>query len=309
MESERLDYYLNSVVIIKNSDNKTVITVPIKEFKNYSEILLNKIKNSSGNSFEVSEIASFLKKIKIKKIKAASGSKRDITIQVHDLFTGYEPELGFSIKSKLGKSPTLLNASKHTNFIYKVNCEYDNIKYEIDEFNKEKIKNLLKKLRERKCDITFKNLESKQFFNNLIIIDSSMPVILGEMLKYFYSGKEKTVEKLTQLVTESNPLNFDLSKEQPFYEYKIKRFLSDVALGMTPSSPWKGAYDATGGYIVVKENGDVLCYHIYNLNDFYEYLFKNTKFETPSSSRHKFGKIYEENGEKLLKLNLQIRFK
>lgn len=40
---------------------------------------------------------------------------------------------------------------------------------------------------------------------------------------------------------------------------------------MMPASVWSGIYDATGGYLIVKENGDVLCYHIYNRNAFENY--------------------------------------
>ena len=54
-----------------------------------------------------------------------------------------------------------------------------------------------------------------------------------------------------------------------------------IALGMMPASQWKGKYEATGGYIIVKEDGDILCYHIYNRNEFREYLYNNTKFDTP----------------------------
>jgi hypothetical protein len=75
-----------------------------------------------------------------------------------------------------------------------------------------------------------------------------------------------------------------------------------------PSKVWTGQYDATGGYLIIKENGDVLCYHIYNRNEFENYLFNNTKLDTASSSRHDFGTVYEENGELYFKLNLQIRF-
>jgi type II restriction enzyme len=106
-----------------------------------------------------------------------------------------------------------------------------------------------------------------------------------------------------------NPLHFDNQHSHAFYEYKIKRFLTDVALGMMPSKVWTGQYDATGGYLIVKENGDVLCYHIYNRNQFEDYLFENTKLETASSTRHEFGSIYRaEEGALNFKLNLQIRF-
>ena len=48
--------------------------------------------------------------------------------------------------------------------------------------------------------------------------------------------------------------------------------------------------------------------NFYNQNDFEDYLFKNTKLETASTSRHKFGFVYEENGQQFFNLNLQIRF-
>ena len=84
--------------------------------------------------------------------------------------------------------------------------------------------------------------------------------------------------------------------------------LTECALGMLPSKPWDGTADATGGYIIVREDGEVLCYHLFNRNEFENYLLLNTKFETASTSRHQFGSIYKENGKYYLKLNLQIRF-
>ena len=75
-----------------------------------------------------------------------------------------------------------------------------------------------------------------------------------------------------------------------------------------PFKVWTGKYDATGGYIVVKEDGDIVSYHTYNKNKFEDYLFNNTKLETAGSSRHNFGVLYEINNELYIKLNLQIRF-
>ena len=114
---------------------------------------------------------------------------------------------------------------------------------------------------------------------------------------------------LVKITEEENPLNFDTTNKHLFYSYKIKRFLTDIALGMMPSKVWTGEYDATGGYLIVKADGEILCYHIYNKNEFENYLLASTKLDTASSSKHRFGEIYEENGELFFKLNLQIRFK
>ena len=131
-----------------------------------------------------------------------------------------------------------------------------------------------------------------------------MPNILGEIIYMFFSSNFTTIKDLTEEINKINPLNYDTQFLHSFYEYKIKRFLTDVALGMMPSKVWGGQYDATGGYLIVKEDGDVLCYHIYNKNQFEDYLFNNTKLETASSSRHGFGELYEDNGDLFIKLNL-----
>ena len=109
---------------------------------------------------------------------------------------------------------------------------------------------------------------------------------------------------------DENPLNFDQSQGHPFYAYKIKHLLCDTALGMVSDTVWTGEYEATGGYIVAKRDGEVICYHIHNQNDLEDYLLANTKLETASSSRHKFGKLYrdEDDHQLYFKLNLQIRF-
>lgn len=70
-----------------------------------------------------------------------------------------------------------------------------------------------------------------------------------------------------------------------------------------------GLDEANGGYIIVKADGEILAYHIYNRNFFEQYLLDNTILERASTSRHDYMSLYEENGEMFIKLNLQIRFR
>ena len=154
----------------------------------------------------------------------------------------------------------------------------------------------------------FVKTERQIFSNNLVLIDSLLPHILSQIVFDFYSSEYSHLTDLVNQTSKKNPLEFDIENEHKFYEYKIKRFLTDVALGMMPSKVWSGKYDATGGYLIVKENGDVLCYHIYNRNEFEDYLLNNTKLDTASSSRHGFGEIYQEDNQLYFNLNLQIRF-
>lgn len=66
---------------------------------------------------------------------------------------------------------------------------------------------------------------------------------------------------------------------------------------------------ANGGYVVVKSDGDVICFHIFDRNLLEEYLIKNTKFDTPDTKRYDFGKVYYEDGKFYFDLVAQIRFK
>lgn len=304
------EYALNDdLVIISGGEEE--LRIPVSTFIDQSVILLAKIKESTG-SFSIPEIEEFMTAVNCHTLKAKSTSKTDIRIVIHDQRINQTAELGFSIKSQLGGEATLLNAGKTTNFIYKLD-NFNSTAEEISEINKidtrSKIKDRIAAINEKGGNLTFITLEQNIFKNNLVLIDSLLPNILGEIIKTFFSSNLSTTEDLTANINQINPLNYDTQFSHTFYDYKIKRFLTDVALGMTPSKVWTGIYDATGGYLIVKENGDVLCYHIYNRNQFEDYLFANTKLDTASSTRHEFGKIYEEDGQFFFKLNLQIRFK
>lgn len=297
--------------IILISGVEEVLKIEISEFKQKAKFLLEKIKENKERTFSVPEIEKFMQSINCISLKASSKAKTDITIVVHDQRTNQQPTLGFSIKSQLGSPSTLLNAGKTTNFIFKIS----NIKLtstQIEDINsissRSKIMDRINSLLNLDCQFNFVKTEKQVFSNNLILIDSKLPEILSQIVYEFYSSKKSSILDLVENTNSKNPLNFDVSNEHKFYEYKIKRFLTDIALGMMPSKVWTGQYDATGGYLIVKENGDVLCYHIYNRNEFENYLFNNTKLDTASSNRHGFGYVYEENGELFFKLNLQIRF-
>jgi len=297
--------------IILVSGGKEVLKIAISVFKEKAKILLEKIIENKSRTFSVPEIELFMQSINCLSLKASSSAKTDITIVVHDQRTNQQPTLGFSIKSQLGSPSTLLNAGKTTNFIFKISnlklCES-----EIGKINliatRSKIMDRINSVLQLKGEFEFIKTERQIFSNNLVLIDSKLPEILSQIVYEFYSGDKSSVVDLINKITIKNPIGFDISNEHKFYEYKIKRFLTDIALGMMPSKVWTGQYDATGGYLIVKENGDVLCYHIYNKNEFEDYLFNNTKLDTASSTRHNFGKIYSKNGELYIKLNLQIRF-
>jgi type II restriction enzyme len=291
--------------------NEEEFRISINEFREKAAFLLSKLKESTSSTFSIPEIENFINSFSCVSLKAKSSVKSDIRVVIHDQRTGTTPELGFSIKSQLGGASTLLNAGKTTNFIYRIKSPKlsESQILEINSINsRSKIKDRLERINEGSNGLEFIGTESSVFGNNLTLIDSLLPSLISQILYQFYSSSNSKTVDLLDSITALNPLNFNIESNHPFYAYKIKRFLTDIALGMMPSKVWTGELDATGGYLIVKEDGEILCYHIYNRNEFEDYLLNNTKLDTASSSRHEFGRIYEENGLLYFKLNLQIRF-
>lgn len=301
--------YDSDLVIIKGNEEE--FRIPISQFQEKAVLLLSKLKETTSATFSIPEIESFINSFNCVSLKAKSFVKSDIRIVIHDQRTGTTPELGFSIKSQLGGASTLLNAGKTTNFIYEIEDTVlsDNQIIAVNEIDsRSKIKDRIEKIKDFSGTLSFIQTESSIFGNNLTLIDSALPKILAEIVFLFFtSGHSKTID-LVGKISKINPLGFNLETNHPFYSYKIKRFLTDIALGMMPSKVWTGELDATGGYLVVKEDGEILCYHIYNRNEFEDYLLNNTKLETASSTRHDFGTVYKAVNKQYFKLNLQIRF-
>lgn len=297
------------VVLI--SGGEELLRIPVTRFNTQALNLLEVIKRETG-SFPIPEIEEFMTSVNCYSIKAKSTSKTDIRIVIHDRRVNQDAELGFSIKSQLGGDATLLNAGRTTNFVFEIKT-FEPTDPQLTSINsietRSKIKDRILAIKAQGGTLQFQTLEQPMFRNNLVLIDTQLPTIVAFMLETFFTTGYTTVKDLVDELTRINPLDLDVSGEHKYYEYKIKRFLTDIALGMTPSRVWNGRYDATGGYLVVKEDGDVLCYHIYNRNEFEDYLFANTKLETASSTRHDFGMIYRDESKYYFKLNLQIRFK
>jgi type II restriction enzyme len=291
--------------------NDIDVKIPINKFEENAKLLLERLLCSTKGVFEVPEIEDFLRMFNCSSLKAKSNKKNDIRIVIHDLRTSSTKELGFSIKSQLGSASTLLNSSQSTNFIFKIKGNVLS-NSQIQEINnlktRSKIKDRIKAILDLGNKLEFDRCESSIFSNNLTLIDSYLAKIIGEMLLTYFSSNYSTIPDLVKSISQANPLKYDLNFHHPFYEYKIKRFLTDISLGMMPSKVWNGCFETTGGFLVVKTDGEVLCYHIYNRNEFEDYLLNNTKFETSSSSRHKYGEIFLDNGNLYFKLNLQIRF-
>ncbi len=298
----------DSQIIVFDENGDERVQIPLNKIEEYSKLLLEKIK-TSVNTFSVHEIDVFLSDMGCAKLKVSSKNKADIHVVIHDLRTNQTPLLGFSVKSQLGQPSTLLNAGKTTNITYKL------VGRNIDDGEINRI-NALKSVCERldECGksnlkLEFFDVDNDVFRNNLLLLDLGMPQLIADVLRIYYTSKYSSVKECVERLSKENPFDYNGNDVNAFYSYKIKVLLLSVALGMMPATEWKGKYDANGGYIVVKVDGDIVCYHFYNRNDVENYLYNNTKFEKASRTRHDYGSLYRgSDGHVYIKLNLQIRF-
>ena len=260
-------------------------------------------------TFPIPEAETYFNGLYCAKVKADSQKKQDITLQLQDIHTGISPICGFSIKSYLGGAPTLINAGKNTNFVFSLCGCTDQIMDEANNIRtKQKNKDRIKYLINSGCEfVPIKHSISEQFEENLQFVDTAMPELLQLLVLYSYKYAITPLSNVVDLIKKDNPLGY---RNKETYKYKVKKLLCACALGMTPGKKnWEGTEDANGGYITVKRDGTVVCYHVYNRTDFENYLYDYTRFERADTSKMKYLKVYKENDEYRIKLNLQVRFK
>lgn len=213
-----------------------------------------------------------------------------------------EINLGYSIKSQLGSPATILNASRNTDFKYRI----EGIKKEdIENINKIKTKTKLldriNSIKNMGGKIIFDSVVSKIFNRNLQMIDMLLPDALAEILLNSYILADKNLLHLI--------LNSTIYKDKEIAVKKIKDFLLACSLGMFPGKEWNGRYKADGGIIIVSLDSNVYVLDfIYYKDEVEEYLIKQTKLDTPSTSRYHMLELFEENGEIYFTLNLQVRY-
>ena len=308
-----LDFYIidKSTIQSKNSVTKENKQIDISEL--LSEKNLNSIKDSIINSkktFTIPQFNVIQKSLGFDIIKGGTSSqKSDIVLDIQNNEIDKQNE-GFGIKSYLGSKPTLLNASGSTNFIFRVD-DFDDSK--IDEVNKidtrTKLKDRIIFIEKFGGKFKYIGAEKETMEHNLKISDSLMPNIVGHLLLGFYKKRISSITKIVDEIHRVGDLNKEINYgEKDSLEIKIKRLLIDVLLGFFAGKKWDGNYLANGT-IVMKKSGDCIGFHIIDSKSLKDYLFENISLDTPSTTRHRFGKLYKEKDGKLyFKLNLQLRF-
>lgn len=267
--------------------------------------LLRDISMGSGASFSVPAGDVIMEELLLDSFKANSYQKSDLNTLSIMAAEATPREVGFSVKSQLGGLSTLLNASQATNFIYEV----QGFTGDIDSINnidgQAKVMRRIQAIRRGGGRFVYVDTNNDNFKNNLRLTDTMLPDILAYMVLDYFSTSG--LAKLSDVARRVIPtLPFEASEIEVIS--KVKQFLSNVALGMVPKKPWDGTTIA-GGCIFVKRDGKLVVYTLYDMDKFNDYLINNTKFDTASTTRHRFGKLYGgADGKLYFDLNTDIRF-
>lgn len=322
--SQVLEYIIdkeNKVVVVKPQGTETVLTsMPISDFKYYAKTLFDGIKSLKGMSVIAPDsVCNFAELIHVSKIKAPAikdlkkqfGGKNDIFIEVRDGQTSVVSVMGFSIKSKFGNNPTLFNAGSSSQFLYKLAGFDDKLMAEFNEIkekDKRNWKGCKKYLLQQGITMKFSHTQNSIYNDNLFLIRESMAAIMAWCVKdrLIDSDGNFGVMETVERMIEENPLG--VSNARVYYEKSIKDFLMAGFTGMTAGKTWDGKEQVNGGYIVVMDDGDIVCYHSNDRESFREYLYKNTYFEYVDTNKFAWSYVRKIDGEFYLPLNVSIRF-
>ena len=219
----------------------------------------------------------------------------------------------------IGHNSILLNAScEKPNFIFEVTGNIDDEKME--HFN-----NIFKET-QRKGETCYDiaTADRMQYLHqigcDIQFVGTAKNDARANLVKWWYGNAgdcgrnvenlsgPTSVEDCIDYLAENDIVGYGFDDLQNTYRGKIAHFLLCTFTGMRLGSPWNGRQEVNGGYIVVKNDGDVVAFHSTIADEFKDFLVAKMIMESPSHSRHKDMYIYKEDGRYYLKFALQLRF-
>ncbi len=323
-DTQVLEYIVNEdseCVTVKPQNMDAVLAaIPMREFIKQANDLFNGIKSAKGMSVPApNSVCEFAKVIYVGKPKAPAvkalkkqfGGKNDIFIEVRDGQTSIVSVMGFSIKSKFGQNPTLFNAGSSSQFLYKISGCDDAIMQEFNAISDGDGRGwrLCKKyISDHNLTLSYCKTQNPIYDENLCLVRESMSKIMAWCVKdrLIDSTEDNKVKETVERMIAANPLG--VSNPAVYYEKAVKDFLMAGFTGMTAACKWDGREQVNGGYIVVMDDGDVICYHSNDRETFRDYLYRNTYFEYVSAEKYNWSRIIKINDEYYLPLNISVRF-
>jgi hypothetical protein len=291
LHEREVEVFQNGVAVIRIA--KEEIAIKVTSF--FEDLLVH----AQAHAFSLTSGEELMQLIHKDKMSASSALTADLHLILEDIETKTETPLkGFSIKSEIGSPATIFNASRSTNLTYKISGKGNPKPFEKINAVKANIETLV----DNGFTLKFERFDNPTFEKSLKNIDSNLPQYLAEVLLAYTHSTTTNMKKICEIAFPKSKKDSELKIQ------KIKKFLSAASMGLKAATEWSGYPEDFGGMLLVKKDGDVLFYYLYNMKKFEEYLFNHLRFETPLATRHGFGQVYKEGKDFYLKLNLQIRY-
>lgn len=301
-------YYIeNSNIRIEGE--KVTKSIPREDFGAAANLILSGLKASADDLIMSSdEVEAFLDEAEIFHLEAQTNDRTDLSIA---FWHPEAPLVGFNIRSRLSKMYPLLDGGRSANLKF----ELTGVKFAVPTVNKVNALETPQEVADRMMLIErlggilkYSDVADRVFRGNLLMIDLHFPRLLAEMLRIMHLDNITKVNELTEVMKKMNPLKIkdDLIQKHGFYEFKMKQFLTALALGMRPAKIYNGADSMVEGIILVQGNGTLQCYHKSEKEIFEDFLFANTRFEKGDTNKDKYGFLERENGVWYFKLNAKI---
>ena len=291
LHEKHVEIFQNGMAIIRI--DKGEIEIRLKSF--YEDLL----SQTQSHAFSLQSGEQLMRILNKDKLSAISSLSADVDLILEDLQSQTQsPRKGFSIKSEIGSPATIFNASKSTNLTYKLIG--NGIPKPFAKRNA--VKTNIQRLYDDGYELAFEKFDNPMFEKNLRNIDSNLPSYLAQLLLAYTRSATTKISKICDLAFPVSEPDSDMKIQ------KIRKFLSAATMGLTAASEWSGYPEDFGGILLVKKDGDVLFYYLYNMKKFEQYLFNNLRFDTPVATRHAFCEVYSDGHDNYIKLNFQIRY-
>ena len=304
-------------------NGKPVKRIQADRFRAASDILKIDISGAKGRSFGVSDdVVDFLKDAEIYHLKAKSVEKSDIFLDARDPRNSIIREnIGFSVKCEFGENPTLFNTAKASAAKYKIIGMTDELMTEINSMVDKKghaaVSDRCKSIVDNNCQLEYVGYEiasrakCEAFKENLDLINPYLHIVIQKIMWNHFMEKQPEIDivSVVERIIKENPCS--LSHPEIKYPYMVKMFLYSAYCGMTASTLWDGKSTVKGGYITVKDTGEVVANYAMESEAFKNFLYTHCYLDFPSTDKAHgaYGEVYNDHGEYYFKLNFQIRIR
>ena len=286
-----------------------------------------------GQHFD-SELLGFLHRIRLFKEGSSpavdgrlyTGDIKGIVVQSRGDDSQSPKSARLLLVSDFDEPETVLKASKdNTNFLFRVDggmdealaAEFNSL---FDAHGGKKVVATARRMRllkEHGCSLTFVRAVSATAERNLRMVGGrDLAAMVAEMLRHYYFDGEgaasfSPVSRLVDWLSSKSLAGEDEPGDvKDVCLYQISHLLYAMFTGMRLGTPWSGRTSVCGGYIVARDDGEVLAYHTCIADEFKDFLIQRLALEQPSHGRHlSLNVVKDDDGCFYVKLPLQIRFR